>query len=200
MSQPHFEASGRMRLAFPKSGNLESSGTLENLELDCRGENTLPWGVLYIIGKVLKFRCRKWPRMYHSDICITSYGRKKGRKSSWQFDSRPLKIGNRLDPGVGRWSATHRWKALEESYKFTSDLVSIGGLSEVWAGNYELPKSWESKPGQFRNSSLGVPGLKAIRMRVLRSNIETTIWGKVVASPESGPWWVKWVHVAHGLS
>jgi hypothetical protein len=36
----------------------------------------------------------------HSDICSTSYGRKKGRESNWQFDSRPLKVRNRLDPGV----------------------------------------------------------------------------------------------------
>ncbi len=50
----------------PKSGNLESSGTSKNLELDCRGQNTLHWGVLYIVGKVLKCRCQKWPRMSHS--------------------------------------------------------------------------------------------------------------------------------------
>jgi hypothetical protein len=65
--------------------------------------------------------------------------------------------------------------------------------SEVWAGSYELPKSWESKSGQFRDCSLGVPGIKAIWMRVPRSNAKNIIWGKVVASPESGPWWVKWV-------
>jgi hypothetical protein len=51
----------------------------------------------------------------------------------------------------------------------------------------------ESKPGQFRDSSLGVPGIKTNWMWVPRSNAENTIWGKVVASPESGPWWVKWV-------
>ncbi len=47
----------------PKSGNLESSGTPENSELHCRGQNTLYWGVLYTIEKVLKCRCPKWPRM-----------------------------------------------------------------------------------------------------------------------------------------
>jgi hypothetical protein len=45
----------------PKSGNLESSGTPENSELDYRGQNTLHYGVLYTIGKVLKCRCPKWP-------------------------------------------------------------------------------------------------------------------------------------------
>jgi hypothetical protein len=42
MSQPHFETSVRMRLALPKSGNLESSGTPKNSELNFKGQNTLP--------------------------------------------------------------------------------------------------------------------------------------------------------------
>ncbi len=104
----------------PKSGNLESFGTLENSELDCRGQNTLHWGVLYIVGNVLKFKCPKWPCMSHLDICSTSYGRKKGRESNWQFDSRPLKLRNRPNPNVCMWSA--------------SDLIPIEGLSwELWA-------------------------------------------------------------------
>jgi hypothetical protein len=123
-----------MRLALPKSGNLESSGTPENSEPDCRGQNTSPWSVLHTIGKVLKCKCRKWPCMSHYDIYSISYGRRKGRESNWQFDSRPLKVRNRPDPGVFRWSATHCWKALEESYKFASDLIPIEGLSwELWA-------------------------------------------------------------------
>jgi len=42
----------------------------------------------------------KMLHMNHLDICSTSYGKKKGRESNWQFDSRPLKVGNRPDPGV----------------------------------------------------------------------------------------------------
>jgi len=118
---------------IPKSGNLESSRTPETLELNCRGQNTSRWGVLYTVEKVLKWKCRKWPRISHSDICSTSYGWKKGRESNWQFDSRPLKFGNQPDPDVWRWSATHPWKALEESYKFVLDLIPIRGLSwELW--------------------------------------------------------------------
>jgi hypothetical protein len=117
----------------PKSGNLESSRTPATSELNRRGQNTSPWGVLYTVGKALKCRCRKWPRMSHLDTCNTSYGQKKGRESNWQFDSRPQKVGNRPDPSVCRWSATNRWKALEESYKFASDLIPIRGLSrELW--------------------------------------------------------------------
>jgi hypothetical protein len=36
----------------PEMGTWESSGTLETLELDCRGQNTSHWGVLYIIEKL----------------------------------------------------------------------------------------------------------------------------------------------------
>jgi hypothetical protein len=68
--------------------------------------------------------------MGHLDICSTSYVQKKDWESNWQFNSQPLKVGNRPDPGVCGGSATHRWKALKESYKFASDLVSIGGLSK----------------------------------------------------------------------
>jgi len=157
MSQPHFEASVRMETSIPKSGNSESSGTPEISELDCRGQNTSPWNVLYTIGKVLKCRCRKWPRMSHSNICSTSYGRKKGRESNWQFDSRPLKVGNRLDPSVCRWSATHCWKALEESYKFFLDLIPIRGLSlELWA-----PKVPGVKSGIVSGLLLGSLGTKS---------------------------------------
>ncbi len=144
----------------PKSGNLEFFGTPKNSELDCRGQNTSHWGVIYTVGKVLKCRCPKWPCMSHLDIYNTSYSQKKGRESNWQFDSWPLKVGNRLNLGVCRWSATHRWKALEENYNFAWNLIPIG----VEVRSYELPKSRESKPGEFRDSSLGVSGQKTIQM------------------------------------
>jgi hypothetical protein len=68
--------------------------------------------------------------MSHLDIFNTSYGKKKGRESNWQFDSRPLKVGNRPDLGACRSSATRRWKALDKSYKFACDLIQIRGLSK----------------------------------------------------------------------
>ncbi len=140
----------------PKMKTWESSGTPENSELDCSGQKTSPWNVFYTFGKVLKRRCRKWPHMSHLDICNTNYVRKKGQKSNWQFDSRPLKVGNRPDPGVCRWSVTHHWKSLKESYKFSLDLIPIGGLSkELWTA--KTPKV------QTRTISgllLGSPGKK----------------------------------------
>jgi hypothetical protein len=120
----------------PKSGNLESFGTPENSEDDLRGQISSHRCALSIIGNFFKFRCPKWPRMNHLDICSPSYGQKKGRELNWQFDSRPLKVGNRPVPDVRSRSATRRWKALFEGYNFGSDLVPIGGRGE---------KFWSSK-------------------------------------------------------
>jgi len=62
----------------PEIGTWESFGTPKTSEFDRKGQNTLHWGVLYIIRKLTKCKCRKWPRMGHLDICNTSYGEKKG--------------------------------------------------------------------------------------------------------------------------
>jgi hypothetical protein len=56
-------------------------------------------------------------------------------------------FGNRPDPDVCKRSVTHRWKALDESYNFASNLVPI----EVWAKSYNLTKLQESKPWQFQD-------------------------------------------------
>ncbi len=163
--------------------------TPKNSKRDCRGQNTSHRYVLYIVGKVLNCRCLKWPRTSHLDICSTSYGWKKGRESNWQFDSRSLKVRNQPNPGVRRWSVTHHWKALKESYKFALNLVLIGGwIEKVW-----MPKVSRVQTGTISGLQFGSFETRAVRMWVRRSNAENTIWGKVVASPEPETWWVKWV-------
>jgi hypothetical protein len=135
-----------------KSWELESSGTPECSELDSKGQNTSHWGVLDVIEKVLKRRYLKWPRIAHLDICHPSYGQKKGRESNWQFDSGPLKVGNRPLPDVRFGSATSRWKDLDEGYNFGSDLVAIQLRSrELW--QFKVPGV---PPGQFRDN-FGTP-------------------------------------------
>jgi hypothetical protein len=99
-----------------------------------QGQNSFDWSVPYIIRKLLKRRCLKWVWMTHLDIWNISYGQKKGWESSWQFDSRPLKVRNRPNFLAWRWHATYCWKALDESYKLSLDLISIGGLQrKLWA-------------------------------------------------------------------
>jgi hypothetical protein len=124
VSQPHFGAKCENATHTPKSGKMESSGTPENSEFDL-SQISSHWIVLGLIGKALRCRCPKWPRMSHLDICSPSYGQKKGRERDWQFDSRLLKVGNRPLPNVASRSATRHWKALEESYNFGLDLVPI---------------------------------------------------------------------------
>jgi len=140
----------------PKSGDLESSGTPKNSEDDLRGQISLSWCVIYVIGKVLKSRCPKWPRMRHLDIYSPSYGQKKGRESNWQFDSQPLKVENWPLPEVRFKIVTWHWKALFEGYNFASDLVFIGFWSrELWA-----PKVVRLQPRTILGLQLGSLGKK----------------------------------------
>jgi hypothetical protein len=122
---PNLAKCGGVKPNTWKSWELESFGTPECSELNSKGQNTSHWGVLGVIGKFLKGRYRKWPRIGHLDICSPSYGQKKGRESNWQFDFRPLKVWNRRLPDVRFKSATWRWKYLDEGYNFGLDLIAI---------------------------------------------------------------------------
>jgi hypothetical protein len=76
----------------------------------------------------------------HLDIYKISYRWKKGRP----------------DSSVWRWSATHRWKALEESYKFASDLIPIRGRSKkLW-----MPKVSGIQIRTISGLHFGSPGKK----------------------------------------
>jgi len=157
LSQPHFGAKCENATHTPESGKMESSETLENSELDLRGQISLHLGVLYINENVLKCICPKWPHMGHLDICSPSYGRKKGQESNWQFDSRPLKVRNRPLPDVASRSAAWRWKAFDKSYTSGLNLVPI------WVWGKEL---WASKvpgfqPGTVSGLQLGSPEKKS---------------------------------------
>jgi hypothetical protein len=152
VSQPHLGQVWGWSPTLGKVGDLESSETPKCSELDNKGQNTSHWGVLGVVAKVLKRRYRKWPRIGNSDICSPSYEQKKGRESNWQFDSRPLKVGNRCLPEIRSELATWRWKDLDEGYNFGSNLVAIQVCSrELW---------WFKVPGvpsgQFRDN-FGTP-------------------------------------------
>jgi hypothetical protein len=84
------------------------------------------------------------------DIWNTSYGQKKGQKSNCQFDSQPLKVRNQPDFLACRW----RWKALDESYNFASDLISIRGLH----AKLGRPKVIEIPTLAISGLPLGSPG------------------------------------------
>jgi hypothetical protein len=69
---PHYQMDSQL-------WELEFQWTPKSSGSDCRGQNPLDWGALYIIEKLLELRCLKWACMTHLDIWNTSYGQKKGR-------------------------------------------------------------------------------------------------------------------------
>jgi hypothetical protein len=154
MSQPHFGVKCENAAHTPKSGKMESSGTPENSKDDLRGQISSPWCILYIDGKFLKCRCPKWSRIAHLDICSPSYGQKKGRESNWQFDSRPLKVGNRPLPDIASRSAIQLW------FRPCSDPSSGRGAMAVQSPGTPTRDSfgtptWESREKEPFGCSLG---------------------------------------------
>ncbi len=109
-------------------GNWSPERTRKSSECNSRHLNSLPWKVIYIIGKLLKCRYIKWARIAHLDIWNTSYGQKKGGESNWYFDSWSLKVDNWPDSLACKWRASYRWKALDKGYNFASDFIAFGGL------------------------------------------------------------------------
>ncbi len=112
-----------------------------------------------------------------------------------QFDSRPLKVGNRLDFLACRSHATYFWKALNKGYNFGWNLTSIKHLHT---------KLWVSKV--TRVPILGISGLPLGSLGtkwhlgvdpVARHRVYYK--GKVVASPKFKPWWVLWIRVCPWL-
>jgi hypothetical protein len=82
---------------------------------------------------------------------------KKGRESNWQFDSRPLKVGNRPLLDVCSRSVTRRWKALDEIYNFGWNLVPIRARGDkLW-----FPKVPGVQTGTVSGLHLGSPGKKS---------------------------------------
>jgi hypothetical protein len=153
-----------------KVGDLESSGTLECLEFDNKAQNTSHWSVLGVIGKVLKRKYRKWPRIGHLDICSPSYGQKKGWESNWQFDSRPP-----------NWECDMSLKRSRQGLQVwfrprCKQTLQSGVMNSQSPGTPP-----ETISGQFQDSNLGIPGKSDIRAWVPRRVTEYTIGSKVVA-------------------
>jgi hypothetical protein len=170
-------------------GTWESAGTPKNLEFDFRGQNTLHWSVLYIIKKLLKFRCRKWACMGHLDIFSTSYDEKKGRESNWQFDSWPPKVRIQPNRSVSKWSLTHHWKALDEGYNFALDLITIEGLHRKLCA---LKVAGVQVVG-ILGLPLGSRGTKSHLDVAPMESCRVYYMGEGGGFPKSRLWWVLWV-------
>jgi hypothetical protein len=84
------------------------------------------------------------------------------------------------------------WRGLQVWFKLRPDQRS--GWEAMMSQSPESPK-----PGQFRDSTLGVSGKSVIRMQLWWRGTDNTIRRMVVAPPESGPWCVMWVRVSPWL-
>jgi hypothetical protein len=185
---------------------LESRWTPEVSEGDYRGQNSMAWRVLYIIGNLLKRRYLKWVRIAHLNIWNKSYGQKKGRESNWQFDSRLLKVRNWSDFCACRWRATYRWKALDEGYNFALDLISIRSLhAKLWrpkvVGVPTLIISGLELRSPRTKSHLDVGPVERCRVYYKgEGGGFPQVWAMVNLMCPCCPWWVLCVHVARGES
>jgi hypothetical protein len=163
---------------------LESPWTPKLSKSDCKSQNISHWGVFYIVGKLLKCKCLKWDRMTRLDICNTSYGKKKGRESNWQFDSQPWKVL----PCVQVTCDTPLESSSQElQLCFRPRLDQRSKHRAMASQSCENPTLAVSRPLWESRKK------KAIWMWASRRVAKSTIWGKVVASPESRLWWVLWV-------
>jgi hypothetical protein len=155
---------------------MESRWTPETSESDCRGQNPMACGVLYIIGKLLESRCLKLARIAHWDIWNVSYGQKKGRESNCQFDSRPQKVRNRPNLLSCRGRAIYRWKALNESYNFAWDHTSIRGL---------LAKLWGSKV-----AGVSFGAISGLLVTGEKSHLDVGSMTSHIVYYKGGRWWL----------
>jgi hypothetical protein len=169
----------------PKSGNLESSGTPKNSELDCRGQKTLHWGVFISMQ-------RSWSVDIQNGLAWSIW---TCAPKLWAKEGPGIKL-----PTTKSQESTSSWRLQKEC---DMALESSQGELQLWLRPHSNRRS---EPGNISSQSPGSPTWdsfetppwesrekNAIWMWLLRNSAENTIWGKVVASPKFGSWWVKWV-------
>ncbi len=123
-------------LALPRELPLWEFGVLVDSRIfKERLQGSKPNGLKSLLyhWKFIKRRYLKWAHMTHLDIWNTSYGQKKGWESNWQFDSRPLKVGNWPDILVCDIP-------LEKISTKATTLLQTSFQSEVCTQNYGAPK------------------------------------------------------------
>jgi hypothetical protein len=157
MSQPYFGQVWGWSPTLGKSEDLESSGTPECLEFDNKAQNTSHWGVLSVIGKFLKRRYRKWPRIGHLDIwtfAVQVMGKRRAGSQIGNLTPDHQKSEIDLFPTS---ELRVRYVVGKISARATS-LVQTSLQSDFSVGSYELPKSRDSTRDSFGTISGLQPG------------------------------------------
>jgi len=149
-----------MQLTFPKVGKWSPPGLPKT-------QNSI-WGVkspcIWVFLVSLK---RAWSVDVQNDLAWAIWtsatqvmgkrraGSQTGSLTPDHYKSRidlfPM-FDSRVQHGVGKLS------------RRATTLVQTSSWLDSEVGSYELPKSRDSNPGQFRDSNLGVPGKSAIWM------------------------------------
>ncbi len=160
LSQPHLEASVRRRLTLPKVGIGSPPGLLQ-LQSSTTERKTPRLEVLFILLE------RSWSVDVQNGLAWAIWTSAaqvmyKRRAGSQTGNLTPDHKKSGIDPiPTSTGGVRHGVRKLS---KRATRLLKTSSHSEVWVRSYGCPKSRESNLGQFRDSSLGVPGKSAIRM------------------------------------
>jgi hypothetical protein len=138
-----------------------------------------------------------------------------GMASHWSFGYLQPKLWAKEGPGV----KLAVWLPTTKSWESTRSRCALGecnptlkssrrGLQVCFKPRPDRRSGREAtmsqspgspKSGQFRDSTLGVPGQTTTWVWVRWSNVENTIGRMVVKPPESRPWCVMWVRISPWL-
>jgi hypothetical protein len=132
---------------------LESLWTPKSSESNWKEQNPSSWGVIYIIGKLLKRRCPKWARMTIWTFATQVMAKKKVESQ----------IGSWL-PTIGSWGSiqfpfvqvvcdmpleSSRWRLqlrfrLHPNCRFAQEVMNLQSCGSPNLSNFETP-TWESQ-------------------------------------------------------
>jgi hypothetical protein len=177
LSQPHFEGNVRSPLTLPKMG-LGSPPGLPKPQNVISGVKT-PCIEMFFISLE-----RSWRVDVQNGLAW----------AIWTFSAQVM-VERRARSQTGSLTPDHQKSGIDpilvcaggvrhtvgKLSRRAISFLQISSQSEVEVRSYECSKSRESKPGQFRDSTLGVLRQIVIRVWVRWSNAKNTIWGKVVA-------------------
>ncbi len=141
----------------PEMGTWESFEIPETSKFNCRGQSTSHWGVLYIIGKLWKWRCRKWACMGHFNFYNTWWQKERSgiklaiwlsttkSRESTQPQCMQAECDTSLESSWGKLQVCSRSHPNRRSEKRVMTSQSPESLNRNSFGT--LPwESWDKKP------------------------------------------------------
>jgi hypothetical protein len=136
-------------------GNCNPKTIPKFLERNYRGQNPFPWGVFYIIGKILKCKCLKWAHIAHLDIWNTKKGWLKERlgvkvavwlptTKSWESTRFPCVQATRNIPLKSSWRGLQLCFRPHCDRRFAQEVMRPQSRGNPSCENFGTP-TWESR-------------------------------------------------------